>query len=189
MNDAIRLFIAIELSPENQEKLFNIIKEFKSSGADVRWVKPGNIHLTLKFLGYVETSKIDEISKIIETTAGEFTRFEFQLNEIGAFPGISSPRVIWVNAQAAVGIIAKIVSMLEERLEKLGFAKEERGFTAHITIGRVRSSQGRIHLQEKLKAAKIPSAIIQEVDRLTLFKSTLTPQGPIYEALSEANLK
>jgi len=189
MTDSIRSFIAIELSPENQQKLSNIIKELKSSAADVKWVKPENIHLTLKFLGYVETSKIEAISKIIETTAGEFARFEFQLNEIGAFPRISSPRVIWVNAQAAEGIIAKIVSMLEVRLEKLGFAKEEREFTPHLTIGRVRSSAGRLQLTEKLKDSKILPAIIQQADKITLFQSTLMPSGPVYKALNQIALR
>ncbi len=227
MSETIRSFIAIELSPENQTKLSQIIQELKTSGADVKWVKAENIHLTLKFLGNVEQAQIEAINEILQETAGEFEKFEFQLNELGAFPRIQSPRVIWVNAQAQEGIIGKIVLKLEGSLEKLGFAKEEREFTPHITIGRVRSSRGRMQLADKLKQInpfdiprakargllridtesgvccprpegrgldaaeriKISSAIIQEVNKLTLFKSTLAPSGPIYEILKEASLK
>lgn len=189
MNEPIRSFIAIELSPENQAKLSQIIKELKTSGADVKWVRPENIHLTLKFLGQVETKQIPEITEILEETAKGFDKFEIQLNELGAFPKIHSPRVIWVNANEPTGIISTIVFQLEERLEKLGFAKEGREFTAHITIGRVRSSDGRINLVDKLKQTKISSPIIQEVNKLTLFKSTLTPSGPIYGVINQANLK
>jgi 2'-5' RNA ligase len=189
MSDTIRCFIAIELSPDNQEKLNPIIKELKTSGADVKWVKPENIHLTLIFLGHADAKQISEIEKILEATAKEFAKFEFQLSELGAFPKITSPRVIWVNAQEPIGIIKKIVSQLEEKLEKLGFAKEDREFTPHITIGRVRSSRGRIYLKDKLETTKISSAIIQQVDKITLFKSTLTPSGPIYEILNQASMK
>ncbi|MDP2939364.1 MAG: RNA 2',3'-cyclic phosphodiesterase [Candidatus Omnitrophota bacterium] len=189
MSETIRSFIAIELSPENQEKISQIQRELKSSGADVKWVKPENIHLTLKFLGNVETSQIEIIFQILKDIAANFERFSFELNELGVFPKISSPRVIWFNCQEPTGIIAEIVLSLEEKLEKLGFAKEEREFTPHITIGRIRSSRGMIHLIDKLKQTKISSPIIQEVDKLTLFKSTLTPSGPIYEVLNPANLK
>jgi len=189
MNESIRTFIAIELSTENQSKLSQIQKELKTSGADVKWVKPENIHLTLKFLGETKISIIENINKAIQETANEFEKFSFELNELGAFPKIQFPRVIWINAQEPTGTIIKIVSELEDRLEKLGFAKEEREFTAHITIGRVRSSQGRIQLVDKLKEVKLSQPLIQEVNNLTLFKSTLMPSGPIYEILRQANLK
>lgn len=189
MSDTIRTFIAIELSKETQENLSQIIKELKSSGADVKWVKPENIHLTLKFLGETKISLIENINKILKETAEQFEKFDFQLNELGAFPKIQSPRVIWVNAFEPTGIIAKIVSMLEEWLEKLGFAKERREFAPHITIGRVKSSEGRINLVDKLKTTKISSPLIQEANKLTLFKSTLMPSGPIYEVLNQARIK
>lgn len=187
--DSLRLFIAMELSPEIQNQLSQIQKQLKSSGADVKWVKPENIHLTLKFLGETKTSLVENIEKNLQETAEHFEKFEFQLNELGAFPRIQSPRVIWVNAFEPMGIIAKIVSILEEKLEKLGFAKECREFTPHITIGRVRSSDARFNLVEKLKQEKINQPQIQKVNKLTLFKSTLTPSGPIYEILNHANLK
>ena len=189
MTDNIRCFIAIELSQENQENLSQIIKELKKSGADVKWVKPENIHLTLKFLGETKASLVEDIKKILQETAEQFEKFEFQLNELGVFPKITSPRAIWVNAFEPAEIIARIVSTLEERLENLGFAKEGREFTPHITIGRVKSSDGRISLVEKLKQTKISQPQTQKVDKLTLLKSTLTPSGPIYEVLSQASLK
>lgn len=187
--DHLRLFIAIELSSETQEQLSQIQKQLKSSGADVKWVKPENIHLTLKFLGETKVSLVEDIKNVIREAAEQFEKFEFHLNELGAFPKITSPRAIWVNAFEPTGIIGKIVLMLEEKLEKLGFTKTTRGFTPHITIGRVKSSDGRINLVEKLRQAKISQPQSQKVDKLTLFKSTLTPSGPIYEVLQQANLK
>ena len=189
MNETVRAFIAIELSPAVRAELATLQKQLKASGADVTWVAPGNIHLTLKFLGNISSEQVAAVTALLETTARQFARFSFKLGTLGVFPREQSPRVIWVAVREPRGIIPKIVSILEDELNQIGFAKEERDFTPHITIGRVKSPLNKIHLIDKLKTVTVAEPVTQEVTALTLFKSTLTPQGPLYQPLAEISLK
>lgn len=114
---------------------------------------------------------------------------------VGAFPKIDTPRVIWIGVDKGDKEAKKIAKELEEKLQKLGIPGEERGFSAHITLGRTRSILGREKLTQALKTGmdrlfgEHPGLLEFAVTKITLFKSTLTPKGPVYEALKEANLK
>lgn len=188
----MRAFIAVELPEEIKSYLAQIETKLKSSKADVSWVSPANIHLTLKFLGEIDEVKLNRLIPIIEQTCADNGQFPANLSSFGAFPSTNSPRVVWAGAGKGNDRFKKIVSELEEKIEKIGVDKETRPFSAHITIGRVRSGLNR----EKLIAAL--NALINEpktgfpefmVTKLTLFKSTLSSKGPSYTALKEANLK
>ncbi len=185
---SIRAFIAISLTKEIQNKILKIQEQLKESQADVKWVEPENIHLTLKFLGNVEEKKIEEIKEILEKISEEYEKFSMELLKIGAFPKLSNPRVIWISIEKGKEELQKIFLDLEEGLNKIGFKREERGFSAHITIGRVRSPLNRSELLERIKRIDFERMDLL-VGKITLFKSTLTPKGPIYESLYEANLK
>jgi len=189
MSETIRAFIAIELNKETQSYLSNIQSELKETGADVKWVKSENIHLTLKFLGNIDVSKINQIKEILTKISRENTEFTVELSDIGAFPKKEHPRVIWIAIEKNQDKVIKIVADLEERLMELGIAKEDRPFRAHLTLGRVKSNLNRLKLVEKLKNINISQRHSLIVNKLTLFKSTLTPGGPIYEILCESNLK
>lgn len=183
----VRSFIALELTPEIQKELARIQNELKKSAADVKWVKPDGIHLTLKFLGNVSLNLIEEIKKIIDRMAGEHKRFELKIGGLSAFPNIEHPRVIWVGIELGFDKSAQLTKELEKYLIKLGFLPEKRPFKPHLTLGRVRSPRNRTQLKELLQSTTLLSKTIQ-VEKLVLFKSTLTPQGAIYEPLHEAKL-
>lgn len=188
----MRAFIAIELPPQIQEALAKVQEQLRITGADAKWVEPKNIHLTLKFLGERDDKKVDKIKEILEETCSNKNSFTMRLSEIGAFPSISSPRVVWVSVKEGDTEIKEIAADLEEKICRVGIPKEERPFQSHITIGRLRSPKNRQALVQELK--KLEGKFCQEnlefaVKKITLFKSTLTPKGPIYEALKEANLK
>jgi 2'-5' RNA ligase len=185
----MRAFIAIELTEEIKDKLKNIQNELKGSGADVKWVEPENIHLTLKFLGDIDEKKIEDIKRILEKISEKHSRFSIELSGIGAFPKISDPRVIWIGVEKGKEELSKIFLELEEQLCRLGFKREERGFSAHITIGRLRSPLNRPRLIEEIKKIDSFSPLSLSVNRISLFKSTLTPKGPIYEIIYQVNLK
>lgn len=188
----MRLFIAIELPTEIKDCLFGIQEQLKASGADIKWVEPQNIHLTLKFLGDTNEKKIAPIMRILEETAQEKTDFMIRISSLGAFPSLSSIRIIWAGIDRGDAIVCQIAKDLEGRIASIGIPKEKRPFSSHITIGRTKSGLNSdklardIEILGKTLAGKNLEA---SVKKITLFKSTLTPGGPVYEALKAASLK
>jgi 2'-5' RNA ligase len=188
----MRTFIAIELPQEVRDALSRLQNQLKSSGADVKWVAPENIHLTLKFIGDIDDIKLDKIIRIIEDIAKNKNSFYIHLCSIGAFPKLSYPKVIWAGIDKGDSETKEIAKELEERIEKAGIPKEDRPFSSHITIGRLRSYLNREKLVQNLENVmrEFQTENLEfNVTEITLFKSTLTPKGPIYEILKEASLK
>lgn len=188
----MRTFIAIELPREIKDSLASLQEQLKKSGADVKWVEPQNIHLTLKFLGEIDDKKLDKITNVLEAVAKDRSSFQIYITSCGAFPKIDYPRVIWVGIERGDKETKEISKDLEEKLATIGISKEDRPFSSHITIGRLRSPLKREKLVLDLKAKE--NNLGQEhweftVTKIILFKSTLTPKGPIYEVLKEAILK
>jgi RNA 2',3'-cyclic 3'-phosphodiesterase len=185
----MRTFIAIDLPDEIKNALAQLRDRLKKSGADVKWVEPQNIHLTLKFLGEIDEKQLPAIIEIMEEVASGSKEYLLRLSSVGAFPRMESPRVIWVGVDQGDQETKEIALMLENGLSGLGLPKEERPFSSHITIGRVRSVLHKGKLTEELKAAEISEGKEFVVTKMTLFKSSLSPKGPVYDALKETNLK
>src|SRR3989338_7594585 len=175
--EIIRTFIAIELDFEIQKYLSSLQDQLKKAGADVKWVNPRNIHLTMKFLGDTPVGKIDAVENVMRDATKKTPIFSIGLTHIGAFPTVDNPRVIWVGIDEGKKESASLALSLEEKLEKVGFQQENREFSAHITIGCVRSPLNRLALCTVIKGLKINEKINQQARRLILFKSTLTSQG------------
>ena len=188
MSDTIRAFIAIELNSDTQEGLARIQSELRSARADVKWVKPQNIHLTLKFLGNIDSSQAEKIKQILDEIGNKFKSFESDLNELGAFPKPKTPRVIWVGMQKGKDQVISIVNDLENKISEIGILREDRTFHPHVTLGRLRSPHNRSGLVEFLEKNKTIPPLNFTADKIVLFKSTLTPQGPIYEPLAQVSL-
>lgn len=184
----IRSFIAIELGPEIKAELEALIRKLRDSDTDVKWVKPENMHLTLKFLGNIPPDTIEDVKKILDKAGMGSSHFKMGLSGVGAFPGLSYPRVIWVGIGEGGDEAKKIHSLLEEGLEGLKFEREQRPFFPHLTIGRVKSTKKKEALASAIEGLKFRPGISQKVEGLTLFQSTLTPKGPIYTPLHEARL-
>lgn len=188
----MRSFIAIELPQETRQYLSRLQEELKMSDGDVKWVQPQNIHLTLKFLGEIDTKESEKVEKVIEEIAKDKLVFYARLCCLGAFPKINYPRVIWIGIDKGDVEIKQIAEALEEKTVTLGIPAQEKPFSSHITLGRVRSNLNRNNLIQKLQNLTQPSEQKPAeflVKKITLFKSTLTPQGPVYEVLKEASLK
>ncbi|MCM8757907.1 MAG: RNA 2',3'-cyclic phosphodiesterase [Candidatus Omnitrophica bacterium] len=188
----MRTFIAVELPSEIKEYLSYLQVDLKSCNADVKWVEPKNIHITLKFLGEVKEEKITSIKKIMEKISNQINSFAVSIFSLNGFPNIESPRVIWVEIKNGQKELLYLNKLLEEELSSIGIPKEKRPFCSHITLGRVRS-----HFNYHILKQKIIESLdkpIQEnkefiVKYITLFKSTLTSSGPIYEAIYKVSLK
>lgn len=178
----MRTFIAIELTNGIQDRLSSLQEKLKSASADVKWVNPSGIHLTLKFLGDTDEKKIDSIKNIINKLSAKFKAFNSEVSGLGGFPNIHSPRVIWVGLSNTDNISA-VSGALEEELQDLGFPKEKRGFTPHLTLGRLRSPKN-INILEKVLAENLDfKAGILEIKTVCLIESKLSPKGPAYTTI------
>ncbi len=183
----MRLFIAIPLSSAVETELAGIITLLKKHDDAVKWVDPKNIHLTLRFLGEVEATSLPLLKKAISDITVRHKRVKSTINTVGAFPNLKRPRVIWCGIASSVDELKAIADEIETELVSLGFAKEEKPFKAHLTIGRVKEGANPTQLAEYVSQYKI-TPIPVSFDRIVLFKSTLTQTGPIYEQLHTSEL-
>ncbi|MFH1995425.1 MAG: RNA 2',3'-cyclic phosphodiesterase [Candidatus Omnitrophota bacterium] len=184
----MRCFIAIELSEEIKNELGRIQSHLRFADADVTWTKKDRIHLTLKFLGEIPEEKVAEISETLDEAVSSTASFEISLSEVGVFPKPSHPRVIWVGIENGRSESIELAGLINEKLATLGFEKEDRPFNAHLTLGRVKSLKNREALVRKMESANIGKPLSQPVNSIILFKSVLTPNGPIYTKLHESFL-
>ncbi|MDD5348166.1 MAG: RNA 2',3'-cyclic phosphodiesterase [Candidatus Omnitrophica bacterium] len=185
----MRAFIAIALPPEIKRYLAKVQEKLAAGNADVKWVEPDNIHLTLKFLGEIDEPAREKIRSTISDIARSVAPFSVRLASCGAFPRIESARVIWMGVGQGERELQSIAGLIEERMSQLGIAREDRPFSSHITLGRTRSGKNLKGLAALLKdlCERQPDKIYEfQADRITLFKSTLTPRGPRYEIIHEA---
>ncbi|MFH1878045.1 MAG: RNA 2',3'-cyclic phosphodiesterase [Candidatus Omnitrophota bacterium] len=183
----IRGFIALELSGQAREELSVIERELKQTGADVKWVKPGSIHITLKFLGNIDPGRIPDIEKILRETFAGISSFDIVLGSIGVFPDWPHARVLWVGLSQGASELEMLASSVESVMEKEGFAKEARPFSSHITIGRVKSPKNKNELEKLACSIKVTSVAVH-ISRVVLFKSVLTPRGAEYSPLAIVDL-
>lgn len=184
----MRSFIAIELPDTVSAALVLLQQELKGCGADVRWVRPEGIHLTLKFLGDIEERAVEGIVERLKGTCRKFQTFHCEVKGVGVFPGVRAPRVLWAGI-ADHDILTSIQQEIEDGMSLLGFEREERKFTPHLTLGRFRSSKGKMVLMKRLEAYKEFHLGIINVNHISLMRSDLGPTGAKYAGIAEIPLK
>jgi 2'-5' RNA ligase len=189
MAQTIRSFIAFELPAAVISLLDNIQQELKALRLKARWVRPQNIHLTLKFLGNIDPADIDVIGRAMVDAAGSCAPFTLTVGGIGFFPGIKRPRVIWVGLGGAKAELLDLQRRLEDRLATAGFPKEKRSFNAHLTLGRIRQAVNPTTLGQAIQDYSDLGNLKFSADRIILFKSDLKPSGAVYSHLKQAVLK
>jgi 2'-5' RNA ligase len=192
MMEQIRAFIAVELPPGFRLALARLQDKLKSgSRAPVKWVEPDSIHLTLKFLGNIDSALTGRITDAIREAARGIHPFRVEMGGLGVFPGPSRVRVVWVGLTGEVEKLAQLQKRIDADLAPLGFTPEARPFTPHLTLARVRDQAAPEQRQElgRLVTAthfEAPGSIT--VDAVHLMRSQLTPQGPIYTRLGSVAL-
>ncbi len=189
----IRSFIAVPLDRQLLQQIANISQMLKESvrGGGVSWVQPASIHLTLKFLGEIQPGKATEIKQVLQTLVPKFEQFELTAAGLGCFPNINRPRVVWVGLQAPAEL-EQLQNSIEDACVELGFEREQRKFSPHLTLARVKPfarQEDVICLQQALSripALKLGCSHAREV---ILFKSDLQPTGAVYTPLVSVQLK
>jgi 2'-5' RNA ligase len=185
----LRLFLAIDIPSEIREGLTKIQNHFKSLDLDASWVRPGNIHLTLKFLGSTEPEKISQIVDIMNTCVKSTAPISLSLNEVGGFPNLKQPRVLWVGLADAQGSLVSAQKNMDRNLAKLGFEADKKIFFPHLTLARIKSPKGRQAIKHKVASLQMGEKKTFSVTSIKLYKSELTPRGAIYTSLHEFNIK
>jgi 2'-5' RNA ligase len=179
----IRAFLAIEMPETLRPGLALVQGELKRSKADVRWVTPENIHLTLKFFGNVPDDEIETLALAAREVAQTEEPFQLKATIAGAFPSPRAPRVVWLGLGGDVVPLNRLYHRLEKAFADLGYPQENRAFNPHLTLGRVKSPANREKLAgmlEKLPPLDWPPF---EVKELVLFQSVLSPKGSKYTPL------
>jgi 2'-5' RNA ligase len=183
----VRTFIAVELAPGVKHRAGELIKKLKPTGADVNWVPPQQMHLTLKFLGEISRDDIIPLCRVTAEVAAKFEPFDLGFRGTGAFPHTDHPRTLWIGIEEGLEEIRALQRELEQALhDQLGFAKERRQFTPHLTIGRVHKATP--EMNDVMEANSDFEGDCSGVDELVVFASFPEREGPRYEALGHAVL-
>jgi len=184
----MRAFIAIEVPKDVKENIGGIIEKMKKFDAKVKWVKPENLHVTLKFLGEVQERYIGNLASLTEDALKGKSSFEVHFGGTGSFPGGKNPRVIWIGTSKGWEREKELAESIDEKLSKAGYEKEEREFSSHMTIGRVKERRNIEALLKALDEEKDKEFGSTIVDHVNIMKSTLTTKGPIYEVIKKIDL-
>jgi len=191
--EKIRAFIAIELPDPVKDSLSSLEDRLRPAEHPyVKWVDPQGIHLTLKFLGNIAPDQVPRIIEAITLASQGTSPLKLQIGGLGAFPNLQRPRVIWVAVTGEVDPLIALQRGMDQALVPLGFAIERRPFSPHLTLGRLRerASPGeRNSIGKLVMATKSEGSPAQEVNQISLMRSTLTPSGAIYNRLASIELK
>jgi len=181
---SFRAFIAVDVDcgPE----LRKAIGELKDFGKALKPVSPDNVHVTLKFLGEIHESAVPELEAIMRQAVMGVQPFNVRLVDVGVFPNLRGPRVVWVGMEGAEPLV-KMASSIEDGCELIGFPKERRPFSPHLTLARVREGF-KPDLADLIKDSENKEFGVFPVKGIKLKKSVLTPAGPIYSDVLTVDL-
>jgi 2'-5' RNA ligase len=190
--EQLRCFIAVELPEEVKAGLSRLQAKLKSGNdLPVKWVDPYSTHLTLKFLGDVNTDMTGEITEAIAEGAKGVSPLQLEIKGLGVFPNLRRVQVIWVGISGEVDKLLQLQKGIESSLARLGFAPEARAFTPHLTLGRVReraSPDEQQKLGELIAGTKFELAYPFPVKAINLMRSQLSREGAIYSRISSVEL-
>jgi len=179
----IRCFLAIELPAEIKSDIDHYLAGLKKFSPSIRWTRSTNIHITLKFLGDIETEILSKVTSALISISEIFKPFTISIAGSGVFPGEKNPRVIWLGIKSDIdNMFYKNYQWIENKLGLLGFEKERRKFSPHLTIGRIKHPQNMTNLFDYMKEKPFPEKQFL-VNEIVLMQSILKPSGAEYTML------
>ena len=184
----IRTFIAVEVSPAIRTRLVAMQREFASTAQEVKWVEEENLHVTLKFLGQVDEREVHTVCRLVQEAVAGQAPFDMTVAGIGAFPNAKRPRVIWAGVTAGGPELIRIHADLERALRAQGYPREDRPYTPHITLGRIRQIQPNAQLATELEQHQGWDGGQTVVRELLVMASQLSSDGPHYIVMGRGTL-
>lgn len=182
---SIRAFISIDVEPS--EKMMDFHSDLRGANAQVKLVNLEIIHLTLKFLGNTSEDILPEIMGLMDTSVDGMEPFQIEFQGTGAFPNLNRMKVVWIGVKR-IGEMRSIAEYLDDGLSNMGFKKEKRKFSPHLTVGRVKGGRNKHLLAEIISRWKDEDFGTMDVNNIRLKKSILGPQGPTYSTLHESRI-
>ena len=187
MEDQIRCFIAVELPAVIQDEIGTYLSQLKKIAPEVRWVRAGSIHITLKFLGEQPASMVSQIEKKMDDVRGLIEPFTLAITGGGCFPNRRQPRVFWLGLeQDKSNPLFKVNAWIEDQMAMLGFDKEKRRFSPHLTLGRVRQPGDFSGIFDFFAENPFQSEGFQ-VKGISLMRSDLRTSGAVYSAVKQVS--
>lgn len=183
-----RIFVAVPLDAVLRDAVVALERRLEATGLRLRWVKPENLHFTLRFLGHISDAELDRVRRATREAAGRIRTFTISLAGLGAFPSPRRPQVVWVGAEEGADHLQALAAHLDDALARERFPREPRGFTPHLTLARVREPRLRGDLGRVLGQFEAEEVGEQEVRAVVVMESLLRPQGPIYTPVEEVPL-
>ena len=187
----MRAFIAIEIPQDIRDELARVIGQLKDSivarSGEMKWVKPGAIHLTLKFLGDIKEDKIETACSIVKEIISKYEHFQVELSGIGTFA--SPPKVIWIGIKDEDEILKQIADELDSALCKIGLEKSTRKFRPHLTLCRIKSLKAGQNTEDVMPEFEDYQGPDLPVETVCLYHSRLTDKGAVYTAVCKTELK
>lgn len=184
--EKLRAFVAVEIDQGIKKRLADLQEILREAGGGVRWVEVENIHITLKFLGYVDEADLSAVKDVVKAAVTGVSPFCIEFKGVGAFPRPERPRVLTVAVKDASGSLSTINARLEEEFfEKLGVEKEDRGYSPHLTLGRIKVAKNVTPLVRLMARHSGDDFGMERVESVVLMQSQLSPEGPAYTQLEK----
>jgi 2'-5' RNA ligase len=183
MPDSIRAFIAFELPQSVLSSVRSVQDRLRSFGFQIRWVPPVNIHLTLKFLGDIQTADVEKIGNAVTRSVADATPLSLFVEGVGVFPDMRRPRVLWLGISGQLDALKQLQKRLEVQLSLSGYPKERRPFRGHLTLGRIKGKIDTQKLQFAMDACKDFRSSPFVASEVCLIQSRLKPAGAEYSRL------
>ena len=192
MGRKVRSFIAIPVSDAGIQALNSAVKNLETEiGRHVRWVRPEGIHLTLKFMGDIQSEAAEQVLEALPSVAAEFMPFELAIKGLGAFPNLRRPRVLWAGVNGNLEVLSSLQQAVEDSVERLGLPKEQRHFSPHLTLGRVRRDVGdgqRRTIGEAVSSVVKPAVVRWTAGEVNLMRTEFDPEGSKHYLVGSASL-
>jgi len=183
--EAVRTFVAIEIPDTAKESLAALSGRLRTPGVRATWVKPENMHLTLRFLDELDAGQIEALATKLENAYQKYTPFHLHIRGTGAFPNVRKPSVIWAGLEPLEGALAEVQAIAENAARDIGLPPDNKTFRAHLTLARIRDKRTAHPLMARLEQEQDFDGGEFWVQGVSLCSSQLTPKGPIYRRLRE----
>jgi RNA 2',3'-cyclic 3'-phosphodiesterase len=175
----LRLFVAADVPGDHLTRLQEATTELRSALPQARWTPEGNQHVTLKFLGATAPEQLPDVAGVCASVAASHQAAHVQLGALGGFPSMRRARVLWIAIEDPDSLLPRLAADLDRGFEALGFAAEERAYTPHLTLARMKSPA-------PVDGARFPGIAENapiDIDHMTLYRSRVSSKGAVYESL------
>ena len=188
VQEQVRVFIAVPLDPALRDAAAGLRRRLDATADLLRWVPPGNLHLTLKFLGEIAERRVARVKEAVREAARRSEPFTIRLTGAGAFPSVRRPQVVWVGVGDGSEALVALARDLDAALRRLKFPRERRPFRPHLTVARAKHARPLPDLSGPLSGLEGLDVGTQSVDTVVVMESQLHPSGAIYRPLEEVGL-